>query len=488
MMIAILVVYFGLMLFIGYLASKKVRDSRDYFLGGKGFGPWFTAYKFAATWESGVKLVGSPGMAWNAGWSSLAMGIGTPLCYFFSFRVFGQRLKMAFDHFNVLTLPQMLEKRYNCRAIRVVAAVAILIGLGGSLVAQFKATGEIFSAILGLDYMHGLFIGAIIVGVYCIMGGYLASVWTDFIQGIIMIFGSIAIFVATAHAAFGGVSSDLLSQINAALGSIDPNLLDITGGGKMSWANLFIILAITMLVGIAMPQQSVAIFSMRDVRTARVAMIVCVVFSAILAWTLVLTGMMSHMVFSPGEVQNPDLVIPLLIPKVLSPLMGGLYLAAVLAAIMSTVSGSIVVAASSLTEDIFKLVIPQRYERHPMFFYPVGATIFVLLPVLFAIKPPTIIFWIGVFAFGFLVFTFLMPMIGVILIPNATKQAALAQMVSIMFIIPIWTIWLQAPTGIPALLVGLIGAPLIFFVVNSIYRKNELDPDISSLWEKFRQL
>ena len=168
--------------------------------------------------------------------------------------------------------------------------------------------------------------------------------------------------------------------------------------------------------------------------------------------------------------------------------MGGLYLAAVLAAIMSTVSGSIVVAASSLTEDIFKLVIPQRYERHPMFYNRVGATIFVLLPLLFAIKPPTIIFWIGVFAFGFLVFTFLMPMIGVILIPNATKQAALAQMVSIMFIIPIWTIWLQAPTGIPALLVGLIGAPLIFFVVNSIYRKNELDPDISSLWEKFRQL
>ena len=488
MMIAILVVYFALMLFIGYLASKKVRDSRDYFLGGKGFGPWFTAFKFAATWESGVKLVGSPGMAWNAGWSSMAMGIGTPLCYFFSFRVFGQRLKLAFDHFNVLTLPQMLEKRYNCRAIRVVAAVAILIGLGGSLVAQFKATGEIFSAILGLDYMHGLFIGAIIVGVYCIMGGYLASVWTDFIQGIIMIVGYIAIVVAAAHAAFGGVSSDLLSQINAALGSIDPNLLDITGGGKMSWANLFIILAITMLVGIAMPQQSVAIFSMRDVRTARVAMIVCVVFSAILAWTLVLTGMMSHMVFSPGEVQNPDLVIPLLIPKVLSPLMGGLYLAAVLAAIMSTVSGSIVVAASSLTEDIFKLVIPQRYERHPMFYNRVGATIFVLLPLLFAIKPPTIIFWIGVFAFGFLVFTFLMPMIGVILIPNATKQAALAQMVSIMFIIPIWTIWLQAPTGIPALLVGLIGAPLIFFVVNSIYRKNELDPDISSLWEKFRQL
>lgn len=488
MMIAILVIYFGLMLFVGYLASRRVKDSKDYFIGGKGFGPWFTAFKFAATWESGVKLVGSPGMAWNAGWSSLAMGIGTPLCYFFSFRVFGQRLKLAFDHFNVLTVPQMLEKRYNSRAVRIIAAVAILIGLGGSLVAQFKATGEIFSAILGMDYLHGLFIGSIIVGVYCIMGGYLASVWTDFIQGIIMVFGSIAIFVATAHVAFGGLSPDLLSQLNSTLGSIDPNLLDITGGGKMSWSNLLIILAITMLVGIAMPQQSVAIFSMRDVRTARVAMIVCVAFSAILAWTLATTGMMSHLVLDPAEVKNPDLVIPLLIPKVLSPLLGGIYLAAVLAAIMSTVSGSIVVAASSLTEDIFKLAIPERYNQHPMFYNRIGATVFVLLPLLFAINPPTIIFWIGVFAFGFLVFTFLMPMVGVILLPSATKQAVIIQMLCTMIIIPVWTIWLQKSTGIPALLIGLIGAPLIFFIVNAIYKKNEVNPEIDALWDKFRQL
>ena len=168
--------------------------------------------------------------------------------------------------------------------------------------------------------------------------------------------------------------------------------------------------------------------------------------------------------------------------------MGGIYLAAVLAAIMSTVSGSIVVAASSLTEDIFKLVIPEKFSHNPMLFNRIGATVFVILPLLFAINPPTIIFWIGVFAFGFLVFTFLMPMLGVILIPNATSQAVVVQMISTMIIIPVWTIWLQGITGIPALLVGLIGAPLIFFVVNSMYRKNELDPEITSLWEKFRQL
>ena len=82
----------------------------------------------------------------------------------------------------------------------------------------------------------------------------------------------------------------------------------------------------------------------------------------------------------------------------------------------------------------------------------------------------------------------IMPMIGVILIPDATRQAALAQMVSIMIIIPVWTIWLQKPTGIPALLVGLVGAPLIFFAVNAVFRRPGLDPDVRELWEKFRQL
>ena len=124
-----------------------------------------------------------------------------------------------------------------------------------------------------------------------------------------------------------------------------------------------IIVVITGLVGLALPQQSVAIFSMRDVRTARTALVICTFFSAILAWTLVPTGMMARLVLDPATIPNPDAVIPLLIQKVLSPVTGGLFIAAILSAIMSTVSGSIVVAAATLSEDIFKLIIPERYER-----------------------------------------------------------------------------------------------------------------------------
>ncbi len=486
--IVILVLYFGLMLFIGWAASRKIKSSRDYILGGKGFGPWLTAFKFASTWESGVKLVGSPGMAWNVGWAAFSMGIVTPLCYFFSFRVFGQRLKIAFDHFNVLTLPQLLEKRYQSRAVRLLAAFAILVGLGGSLVAQFKATGEIFSVTLGMPYVTSLFLGATIVGVYCVMGGYLASVWTDCVQGVLMVAGSIVIFVATANVAFGGLHLNFLSELNAGLGAISADLLDITGGGKIPVSQILIIVVITGLVGLALPQQSVAIFSMRDVRTARAALVICTVFSALLAWTLTPTGMMARMVLDPANIPNPDSVIPLLIKEVLSPVTGGLFIAAILSAIMSTVSGTIVVAASTLSEDIFKLTMAERYERHPVLYNRIGSLFFVLIPMLLAIDPPTIIFWIGVFAFGFLVFTFLMPMVGVILLPRTPRRAVIAQMVVTMIVIPFWAVVGQKMTGVPSLLVGLIVSPLVFFLVYALSGRREMTEDMALLWKKFARL
>ncbi len=484
--VVIVVLYFIAMFLIGYLAMRRVKNTKDFFLGGKRFGPWFTAFKFASTWESGIKLVGTPGQAWNAGWSAFAMGMATPLCYFFSFRVFGQRLKVAFDHFDVITVPQLLGKRYGSKIVRVLAAVTIIIGLGGAMIAQYKATGEVFSNMLGMNYTHGLIIGAIVVGLYSIMGGYLASVWTDFIQGIIMVVGTIILFVAAAQMAFGGLSLDIFSQLNQALANVDPNMLTITGGGKIPVVQLVIILVITLLVGLALPQQSVAIFSMRDLRVARSALVICTVFSMILAWTMLPVGMMGRLLLDPASVPNPDAIIPMLVGKVLSPVMAGIFIAAILAAIMSTVGGSIMVAAATLTEDVLKPLMPRFQARHSLVLERAGAAAFVIVPLLLAIRPPAIIFWIGVFAFGFVVFTFLMPMAGVIFIRRAGKIPAIVQMLCTMIVIPIWALALQKSTGIPALLAGLVLAPVVFIGLTLLTGRLEpARPEIDALWKKF---
>jgi sodium/proline symporter len=480
-------IYFAIVFIIGILAGRVIKSSIDYYLGGKRFGPWFTSFKFASTWESGVKLVGTPGMAWSVGYPAFVMGMATPFGYLFSFRIYGQRLKVACDHFNVITVPNLLEKRYCSRTIRVLAAITILVGLGGSLVAQYKATGEVFSNILGRSYVQGLVIGVFIVGGYSIIGGYVASVWTDFMQGIVMILGSIVLFVTVAKAALGEFSFAVLFKMNGALAQVKPEMLEITGGGKMPVTQMFIILVITLLIGIAMPQQAVAIFSMRDKKVARSSLIICTIFSAILAWCLLPAGMMGRLILENEQVKNPDMVIPILVQQILQPVMAGIFIAAVLAAIMSTISGAIVVSASALTQDIMNIVAPKIYQKNQIVWDRSAAAFIVIIPLLLAIKPPSIIFWIIVFSFGFIVFTFLMPMLGVIGWKRATSKGAIIQMVVTMILIPIWSvIGAKIIPGVPALLAGLIVAPIVFIIASLLTQPTIQEMQVAdNLWKSY---
>lgn len=487
-MIFVIVVYFVLMVIIGIVAARRVKSSEGFYLGGKSFGPWFTAFKFAATLESGVKLVGTPAMAWAVGYPAFLQGMLTPFTYLLSFRVFGQRLKAACDHFKVLTVPQLLEKRYASKVVRILAAIAILVGLSGSLIAQFKASGEIFSSVLGTNYFIGLLIGVLVVGIYSIVGGYVATVWTDLLQGIVMAFGSVILLYAATKAAFGEFSFNFIPKMNAALAEINPSMLELDGGGKIPMAMIVIMFIIGIIMGVAQPQQAVALFSMRDTRVAKTAMIICTIFSTLLLWTILPAAMMGRMILPAEAIKNPDSVIPILTQTILSPGLAGVFIAAILSAIMSTVSGLIVVVAAAISQDILKNVIPKTYEKNQVMWDRMSAAFIVLVCFLLAIKPPAIIFWIVISAFGFTVFTFIMPMLGTVLWKRATGKAAVIQMVATMIVMPIWYgIGPKIAPKVPALLVGLIVAPIVFIIV-SLLTKNENEEEVNILWDVYHSI
>jgi sodium/proline symporter len=488
MTIFILIVYFAIMIGIGIIAGRRVKNSEGFYLGGKSFGPWFTAFKFAATLESGTKLVGTPGMAYGIGYAAFLQGMFTPFAYFLSFRVFGQRMKTACEHYNVITVPQLLEKRYNTKLIRSLAAIAILVGLGGSLVAQFKATGEIFSGLLGTSYVTSLFIGVLIVGIYSTVGGYLATVWTDLVQGIIMVFGVIVLLIGSIKATFGTVSIGFLSDMNAKLAEIAPTMLEIDGGGKMPVNMIVVMCIIGIIVGVAQPQQAVALFSMKDAKVAKSAMIIATVFSSILIWCLIPSAMMGRIILEPGAVTNPDALMPVLTQRVLGPALSGIFMAAILSAIMSTVSGLIVVAASAVSQDIMKIAMPERYEKNQVMWDRLAAGSIVAICLIMAIKPPAIIFWIVVFAFGFTVFTFIMPILGTVLWKRATGKAAVVQMIATMVVIPLWgIIGPGIAPKIPSLMVGMIVAPVVFIIV-TLLTKNDHTDELDSLWDAYHAI
>lgn len=485
MILAVIIAFLAGVFIIGLVASRHVKDESDFYLGGKSFGPWATAFKFASTWESGSKLVGSPAQAFGSGMTAFLQGLTSPLAYFMSFRVFGPRLKTACDHYDTITTPEMLGKRYKSGTVQTVCAIALFVGLMGTMLGQYTSIGRVVSAVLGIGYKPALIISVVVVGAYTVFGGYRASVWTDMVQGACMVIGAVFIFIFTIHAA-GDWS---LSSMNANLMEMAPNMLHITGGSTMTLLTLATFLIIPLFMGIALPQQSVAIFSMKDKRVGSASLVICTLFSTFLIWGLYLAAMTAK-AYSLISVENADMLMPTLAITFLPKVLAGLFIAAILAAIMSTIDGVVLVASSILTRDLMVRLTPKAYEKNPVMWSRIATAIVIIIPLVLALDPPAAVFWIVSFAMALTVFTFALPMLGVVWIKRATKEAVIVQVIVTTILIPAWVILGNLGVnlgGISSLAIGLLVAPPVFFVVMLLTKPKD-DPDTEALWEKYRNL
>lgn len=478
MIIAVVIAFLAGVFVIGLVASRTVKDEADFYLGGKRFGPWATAFKFASTWESGAKLVGSPAQAYNTGLPAFLQGLTSPLAYFMSFRVFGPRLKIACDHYDSLTTPEMLAKRYKSGAVQTVCAIALFIGMMGTMLGQYTSIGQVVAAVLGINYKPALIISVVIVGAYTVFGGYCASVWTDIVQGICMVGGAACIFIFTVRTVDGWS----VSGMNATIMERFPDMLHITGGATMTGLTLLTYLVIPLFMGIALPQQSVAIFSMKDKRVGSASLIICTLFSTVLIWGLYLAAMTAK-AYDLVSVESMDMLMPTMAMAFLPKFLAGLFIAAILAAIMSTIDGVVLVASSILTRDLMSRLAPETYRKNPVKWARIATGVVILVPLVLALNPPAAVFWIVSFAMALTVFTFVFPMLGVIWLRRATKEAVIIQVIVTTILIPVWAL-LGNPGGISSLAIGLLVAPPVFLLAMFLTKPTE-DPDTDALWEKY---
>lgn len=487
MIISILVIYFVVMILIGVIASRQVKDSGDYFLGGKGAGPVLTAFRFASTFESGSMMIGVPGMGYSFGYVTLNQGFLGPLGYFFSFRVFGQRIKICCDHLKSITVPDLLEKRYHSKWCKILAALAIVIGLTASIVAQLKAMGEVFTVYMGVEYTVAVWIGVAVIGIYGIFGGYLGNAIANVVQGVLMVGGSIILFVVTNLLFFDGNFTliGLFPALNEYLFNLNPNMLHLTAGGILPMSTVVAMLVVSLTIGLALPQQTVALFAMKDKNVAKVSLIICAFFSFICYWCLIPAAMMGNAIV-PG-VENSDMVIPTLSMKILSPFFSGIFIAGLLSAIMSTASNLFLVVAAALSRDIFSMLAPAVYGKRPVTYDRIATLLVIVVSLIIALNPPAIIFKIIVFAFTMIALTFVMPMMGCIYWKKATKEGAIASMLVGAVFIPLWTM-IGEPIA-PALLIALFAAPILFVVISLLTQKSRTDhEEVEDLFAQFKQL
>ncbi|MFB1015924.1 MAG: sodium/proline symporter PutP [Alteromonadaceae bacterium] len=346
-----LTVYFIVMLGIGFYAYKKsTSDISGYMLGGRNLSPSVTALSAGASDMSGWMLMGLPGAMYITGVSSLWIALGLVIGAFLNYLVVAPRLRTYTELANdSITLPDFFENRFNdqTRILRLVSSLVIIIFFTLYTSSGIAAGGKLFESSFGLDYEAGLYITAGVVVMYTLFGGFLAVSLTDFVQGCIM-FVALVLVPIVAINDVGGIE-----QINNSVESINPNLLNLFSGVSA----LGIMSAMAWGLGyFGQPHiivRFMAIRSVDDLPKARRIGMTWMIVAIIGAMATGFSGI-AYVAKTGIALDDPETIFIVLSQVLFSPLIAGFLLAAILAAIMSTISSQLLVTSSSLTGDFYQ--------------------------------------------------------------------------------------------------------------------------------------
>ncbi len=357
------VVYLGIMVAIGFFFLGKNSNAEDYFLGGRSLGAFVAAFSAQASDMSGWSLMGLPGSIYALGtgqsWIAIGLLIGTVANWFL---VSGRLRKYTIKAGNALTLPRFFENRYRDkkRVLLLVSSITIVVFFLVYTASAFAAGGKLFNSVFGVDYTLALTIGAVVILTYTFMGGFLAVCTTDLIQGMLMLVGILAVPIIAA--AIVGVENipTLIDQSGVTGGSA--SFLSLTMNGDRPYTAVEIISQLAWGLGyFGMPHVLVRFMAVKDDRElnkskwiASVWVLLDLLFACIIGivgraylFPTVLEGGASEKVFI-------EMIIQLFTKDLRLPLIGGLFLCGILAAIMSTADSQLLVSASSVAEDIYK--------------------------------------------------------------------------------------------------------------------------------------
>lgn len=408
--ITILIVYLAGLAAIGIVASRRVKTIDDFFVGGKKLGYWFVSFSSRATGESGWLLLGFTGMGYaigvNAFWVVLGEMFGVTVCWVF----LTQRFKKLTDRYDSITIPDYLESRFGDvgHALRAISAIVLVVFVTAYVSAQFTAAGKAFHGFLDIPYWAGVLLGLVVVGFYSVAGGFIAVVWSDLVQGLLMLAGLVVIpLIALAH--IGGFGA-----LGEAIAAIDENLLNVFGADGPNARGLVTAFGMFAIgwAYLGSPQLFVRFIAIRSVREIPRGALIAVAYTALVDCGAVLTGMCGRVLISALE--DKEQVLPEL-ANLLLPTVGiGILIAIVLAAIMSTADSLLLLASSAIVRDLYQranlpaLFARLRGKQEPAppsqaYLTALSRVVTVLLCLLalgFALTEARVIFWFVLFAWA----------------------------------------------------------------------------------------
>jgi len=479
-----LAIYLGIVLFLGYYSTKKVRRAEgkfinEYYLGGRGLGGYMLAMTLVATYISASSFMGGPGTAYKQGlgWVLLAM-TQLPTAYI-TLGILGKRFAIISRKVKAITVIDVIRERYDNNPIVVwVISIATVLFLIVAVVSQFVGGARLFQTVTGLPYIWGLMLFGGIVLIYVTWGGFKAVVLTDTLQGTVMLIGTILILIA-AFVAGGGVSGVMEGLYNTNPDLITPFGVDdyIT----IPWILSFWILVCIGIIGL--PQNAIRAMAYKDSRSMHRAIVIGTVVSGVLMLGLHLTGVVARVILpSIPEGFNTDHVMPLLAMDLFPAWLAGIFLAAPLATIMSTVDSQLILMSSTIMRDLYTNYInPKADAGRVKILSFLTTAILGLIIIVAAINPPSLVIWINLYAFGGLEATFFWVLILGLYWKRANAAGAIASMsvgiTSFMLISKFW----PRPFGThPIILAMLLG--LAAFIIGTYATSRPKDETIEKFW------
>ncbi|WP_409524659.1 sodium/proline symporter PutP [Nitrincola sp. MINF-07-Sa-05] len=357
--------YLIVMVVIGIYAYRRTASSSDYFLGGRSLGPWPAALSAGASDMSGWLLLGLPGYAYAAGMESLWLAGGLLLGTWANWQFVAKRLRTySIEASDALTLPEFLANRFRDRSrlLQVTSAFFVLVFFLFYTSSGLVAGGKLFETVFGFDYTVAVIIGTVCVVSYTLFGGFLAVSWTDLVQGLLMAAALMIVPVIVIQADGGmGAMFTSIEQIN-------PELLTLFNGTDGEALSLIAIVSLAAwgLGYFGQPHilaRFAACRSNADISTARN---IAVGWSALAMAGAVFVGLSGLVYVNThlgGELGDGETIFMVLVSALFHPVIAGILLAAILAAIMSTADSQLLVSSSALAEDIYKQIINKNASQ-----------------------------------------------------------------------------------------------------------------------------
>lgn len=350
--------YCGVLLFIGYRASKRMHDIRDYYAGGKKLGFINVAFSARATGESAWLLLGLTGTGFAVGLQGLWIVLGELLGVGIAWLWMAKPFKRLTDQYDSVTIPDYLESRFrdNSHILRLIAAGALIVFVPIYAGSQVFATGKAFNSFLDLNHYLGATIGFLVVLLYITKGGFIAVVWSDVFQGVLMVTGLVLLPLVGLLEAGG------ITNILDTLGSNFPGHLTLTAG--QGWTTLAIMQTFGFTaIGIGFlgsPQVFVRFISIKNEDQINKGAVVALTWTLLADTGAVTLGLVGRALFTDADLGfDSDNILPFMSQSLLLPFFAGVYIAMVLSAIMSTIDSLLVVASSSAVRDYW------QKTRHP---------------------------------------------------------------------------------------------------------------------------